>query len=295
MVTAVEGKATTIEGIGALADRYDSFILDQWGVLHDGSLPYPGAVECLERLRAKGRRIVLLSNSGRRAGPNVARLARIGFAPDLYDAFVTSGEATWLELAIRDQPFYRGLGRRCLLFSRGGDRSVVEGLDLTLVDEVGSADFILLGGIDAPPLTEADFEPVLNAALRRRLPMICANPDRVGLRDGRPVLAPGAVARRYQAMGGRVRLIGKPWPEIYRPCLAALNGGADESVVAVGDSLEHDIAGGIAMRLDTVLVQGGIYADHFAGLTAAETQARLAALCREHGATPTWTLPAFRW
>ena len=53
-------------GISGLADRYDGYILDLWGVLHNGVEPYPGVIDCLDRLRASGKRVCLLSNAPRR-------------------------------------------------------------------------------------------------------------------------------------------------------------------------------------------------------------------------------------
>lgn len=295
MAETVAQAARAIAGVAALAEHYDGFVVDQWGVLQDGTDAYPGAAACLERLRDSGKRVVVLSNSGRRALPNAERLAGIGIPNALYDAIVTSGEATWQELAHLTEPFYQGVGRRCLLFSRGGDRSVVDGLGLELVDSAETADFILMAGLDAPPLTLDDLAPALLAGVRRHLPMICANPDIYAVRRGGPALGPGAVARRYQAMGGRVRHIGKPWPEIYDHCRPVLSGIPNVRVCAVGDSLSHDIAGGAAAGFDTALVTGGLYAQQFTGADAATARDRLADLCREEGVTPHWVLPAFVW
>ncbi len=295
MPRAVAHSAQPIAGLATLAERYDGFVVDQWGVLQDGTAAYPGVPECLERLRDHGKRVVILSNSGRRALPNAERLAGIGIPATLYDAIVTSGEATWQELAQTAEPFYAGVGRRCRLYSRGGDRSIVDGLDLDLVESAETADFILMAGLDAPPLTLDDLAPDLIAGARRHLPMVCANPDIYAVRRGGPALAPGAVARRYQAMGGRVRHIGKPWPEIYGHCRQALGAIPNARVVAVGDSLTHDIAGGIAAGFATALITGGLYDQQFAGTDAATARARLDELCRDEGATPDWVLQSFVW
>ena len=56
------------DGLSTLSDRYDAFILDLWGTIHDGYRPLPGAVECLDRLCRAGKRILILSNAPRRAG-----------------------------------------------------------------------------------------------------------------------------------------------------------------------------------------------------------------------------------
>ena len=38
-----------LAGVGELADAYDGFIVDVWGVLHDGVTPYPGAIDALNQ------------------------------------------------------------------------------------------------------------------------------------------------------------------------------------------------------------------------------------------------------
>jgi len=73
-----------VGGIAALAPRYDGFIVDLWGVVHDGVAPLPGALECMASLMAAGKRIVLLSNAPRRADDVVERITRIGVRAGLY-------------------------------------------------------------------------------------------------------------------------------------------------------------------------------------------------------------------
>src|SRR5690606_33178523 len=107
-----------------------------------------------------------------------ARLSGMGIGTELYDAIVTSGEVVWQELRRRADPFFAGLGRGCLLFSNGGDRSVVEGLDIELVATVEAADFVLIAGLE-PDATIDAFAPILGAARARDLLLICGNPDRV--------------------------------------------------------------------------------------------------------------------
>ena len=70
--------------LSAAAQHYDSFLIDQWGVLHDGRKPYPGAVQCLDRLIGSGKQVILISNSGKRAFENEIRLNKIGFPAESY-------------------------------------------------------------------------------------------------------------------------------------------------------------------------------------------------------------------
>lgn len=287
---------TFCSGLADLASRYQAFIVDQWGVLHDGARPYADAIDCLAQLRRAGKRVVLLSNSGKRTAINQARLAEIGIDPSLYDAIVTSGEATWRALHERTEPFFAGLGRRCILWSRDGDRSVVEGLTVEVVERVEDADFVLLAGVEDDARLE-DFAAQLEAAASRRLPMVCANPDVVAvLPDGRFGVAPGAVAHHYEQLGGQVGYVGKPHAPIYRSCLEALGDPPRQEVLAIGDSIAHDVAGGAAMELDTALVMSGIHSRIFdVERGAGANRAALEELAREYGVLPRWVLPRFRW
>ena len=283
-------------GLEAIAAAFDGFLVDQWGVLHDGVTAYPGAQDCLARLAALGKGVIVLSNSGRRAAPNAALLTKIGFPAADYTAMVSSGEVVWQAFRDRADPYFAGLGRRCLLFSRHDDRTVVEGLELELVATAGQADFILVSGSEAPAKSLADYEPFLEEGAGRGLPLVCANADLVRVSPDGLVIGPGSIARRYEELGGRVRWIGKPHGEIYRAALAALGDLPRDRVAAVGDSLQHDIAGGRAAGLATVLVTGGIHEEDFAGVSDAQGYvAALHALGAGPEAWPDWIIPAFVW
>jgi HAD superfamily hydrolase (TIGR01459 family) len=287
---------TFCSGLADIASRYQGFIVDQWGVLHDGAAAYPEALDCLSELRAAGKKVVLLSNSGRRAAFSREHLAGMGIGPDLYDGLVTSGEATFCAIAARREPGFENLGRRCYLWSRHGDRGQIEGQDLQVVDSVAEADFLLLAGIADDARLE-DFTAILDEAAARGLPMVCANPDITVVQPGGVLgMAPGAVARHYENLGAPVAYVGKPHHPIYQLCLETLAPLPPDAILAVGDSVAHDIAGGAAMGLATALIMGGIHAPLFdleRGPSA--NSAALQRLEADHGASPDWVLPRFRW
>jgi len=120
-------------GVGGLAPCYDGFILDLWGVVHNGVAPLPGALECLRRLVEAGKRVVLLSNAPRRASDVVERITRIGVPAALYHEVMSSGEEAWQHLDRRADPFYATLGRRCLHIGSERDTGIRDGLGLEIV------------------------------------------------------------------------------------------------------------------------------------------------------------------
>ena len=276
-----------IDGFGSIADAFDALVIDQFGVLHDGERVYPDAGPCLERLHASGKRMAVLSNSGRRARKNADRLAELGLPVTTIDAVITSGEVAWSALRTRADDFHRRLGRRCVLIAEAADADFVDGLDLEVVAAADDADFLLAVTVGTSADVVAEREPLLQAGARRGIAMLCANDDLVRPAGARLVPAPGALAERYEQLGGRVQRYGKPRRSFFEHCLQALGAVARERVLMVGDSLEHDIRGANDAGLPSVYIRGGIGAD----LGAAELAARAAAA----GAEPTYLMERFRW
>jgi HAD superfamily hydrolase (TIGR01459 family) len=283
-----------IDGMRELAPHYDGVILDLWGVVHDGTAPFPGVLDCMQRLIDAGKRLVLLSNAPRRSDDVVRRIAKIGVPDHLFHGVMSSGEEAWLHLHRRDDPFYAGLGRRCLHIGSDRDLEIRDGLGLIFVETPAEAEFLLNTGPAGWEDTIEDYAPVLRESRARDLLMVCANPDLVVVHNGRPALCAGALAEEYERIGGRVRWHGKPYPSVYASCLDLL-GIADKSrILAVGDSLRTDIAGAAAARIDSLLIAGGIHAADF-GADGALDQDCLEAALAECPGRPIAVASRFNW
>jgi HAD superfamily hydrolase (TIGR01459 family) len=277
-----------------VAAAYDLFLVDQWGVLHDGRALFPEALDGLRRLQDAGKRVVILSNSGRSAAENARRLEALGLPRDAYAGLLTSGGLARACLETRTGPFPPALGRRCLLLSGGGSE-LLEGLPLEAVARADEADFVLLAGT-GDDLDLDGYDRLLAPALARGVPLVCVNPDLTRFSPRGLTFSAGAVARRYADRGGPVAYLGKPDPLLYAHCRSLFPGQAPERILAVGDSLHHDVLGGARAGLATALVTDGVHRDAFAGLaTDAARLACLAALAGAAGAAPDWMIPRFRW
>ncbi|WP_299616336.1 TIGR01459 family HAD-type hydrolase [Pelagibius sp.] len=251
-------------GLSALADRYDAFIVDLWGVMHDGIAAFPEAVTALEALKAAGKRSVILSNAPRRATVVAERNAELGIPVDLPDHTLTSGEDTWQHLNTRPDAWYRALGRRCYHLGPDRDQGMREGLDFDFVESLEDAEFILTtGNLDRRDTVEV-YRNFLGEALALKLPMICSNPDLEVIRGGVREICGGAIALDYEQRGGAVRWHGKPHPEVYRSCFALLDGVEPARIAAIGDSLRTDVAGAKAAGIDAIFVAGGIHGEELA-------------------------------
>lgn len=254
-------EAIDIDGLGAIADRFDHVLLDQWGTLHEGQAIFTRARDCVARLRQAGKRVLVLSNSGKRASSNAARLTSLGLPPQAYDGILTSGEVTWRGLKARAQKPFASLGRTCLLIARGGDHAIVDGLDLAVVTDVGTADFILLAGLDDAVAEPEHWRARLTDAAARGLQMLCANPDLAMFGAAGLIPAPGALARFYETLGGRVAYVGKPHAPIFAAALERLGQPDPARVLMIGDSLDHDVAGARHAGMLTLLLRSGVHRD----------------------------------
>ncbi|KRE00006.1 hypothetical protein ASE63_10960 [Bosea sp. Root381] len=282
--------------MAALAARYHGFLIDQWGVLHDGTSPYPGAVACLERLRAAGRKVIVLSNSGRRGDENEAIMARLGFGRHLYDHLVSAGDDARDALLRRDEPAYRDLGERCFLMARPGEEHLADALGLKPAADIDTADFILNISMDSETQSVEGWSTVLKHAAVRKLPMVCGNPDRHRVHaDGRLHEAPGQIAFVYETMGGTVHYHGKPHARVYRTCMRLLR-LEPRQVLAIGDSLEHDVAGAATAGIDAAFIAGGIHRADLHWLPGGDVEASgCMALFARTGCFPRYCLPRFEW
>lgn len=283
-------------GFAPLAERYSGFILDLWGVIHDGVNAFPHSIDTLSRLKAAGKRTLLLSNVPRPNAAVQAMMRRMGIDDSLYSGILTSGEAVRRALSNPPDLWWAELGTRVFHLGPMRDRPVLEGLPLSVVDTPAEADFVLNTGPDdhRNPSDMAEFEAVLQACAAHRLKMICANPDLEVIRGGVRVLCAGALAVRYQELAGDVRALGKPDPAIYQPVLEQLGLPASD-VLAVGDSLRTDIAGAIGVDLAACWVLDGIHGADLADAAGGFDLSKASQAARAAGLSPVASIPRFSW
>ncbi len=272
-----------LQNVDALLAAHDVFFVDQFGTLHNGTRPYPGAAAALRRLRAAGGRVVLLSNSGKRAAINTQRLMRLDIMPDAYDVMLTSGEVAFRMLAAGQIAAARGVSR-CLLLERDGDGSLLDGLNLTAVS-ADAAQLLIIAGSEGDRRTLAWYRDLLAPLARRAVPALCINPDRTMLTPNGLAFGAARIGETYAALGGDVTWIGKPYPAIYDAARAALGNPAPARAAGIGDSIEHDIVGARRAGCGAWLVRTGII-DGW-------DDAAIAAECSRYGVTPDGVLERF--
>ncbi len=282
-----------LAGVSLIADRYDGILSDVWGVVHNGVAAWPNACEALTRLRAGGAAVVLISNAPRPSRAVTAQLHELGVPADAYDAFVSSGDVTH-DLLARD---YGG----ARIFHIGPERDLVlyDGLDVTLTGEAAADLAVCTGLFDDTTETPEDYDRLLRGLAARRLPFICANPDRVVERGTDLIFCAGAIADLYRELGGAPQIIGKPHADIYDVAHAALETARGRPlkngrVLAIGDSVGTDLRGAADHGYDVLFVTGGIHSAEL-GRPEAPDPGRVAALLEREGLSAVGVQPRLVW
>lgn len=279
----------TLTSLTEILPEYQAFIVDLWGVIHDGERLYPSVKDILMELRAQKKQVIFLSNAPRRAHKAAGTLASLGIPEPLYDHVITSGEALYFYLDGN-----RHLGERYYYMGPDKDLDILDGLEHYQRSGLAQADFILNVGFFF------DFQPIddilgsLKTAASLGKTMLCANPDKVVIKQtGEIIECAGLIAEEYERLGGKVVYFGKPYERVYQLCMERFENVKLQEILAVGDSLETDIRGAGHQGMDTLLITGGIMKDavHANGLRTLNKEA-LDHAVYESGAIPTYILPS---
>ena len=246
-----------LSSITELSCTCHAWIVDIWGVMHNGVRAFSAAGEACRRFRRGGGIVVLLSNAPRPFRAVVHQLAALGVDPESYDGGLTSGDVT------------RGLleawsGRSLLHIGPERDKGLFEGLAARLTTP-DAAEAIACSGLwDDTCETPANYEPLFATLAARRLPMLCANPDLVVERGNKLVYCAGALAALYAEKGGEVIYAGKPHLPIYDHTFAALERLAGstlarERILAIGDGIDTDLLGAHRAGLRSVFIASAVH------------------------------------
>jgi HAD superfamily hydrolase (TIGR01459 family) len=288
-----------ISGLGEISDPYDVILCDIWGVLHNGVASFAAASEALVSFRRRGGAVVLISNAPRPSAPIRGQVLKLGVSPEAFDLVVTSGDVT-IGL-MQTQP-----GDEVLFIGPERDLSLLDALAEATgarpkLAPLEAAQYALCTGLRNDDVeTPEDYEPQLRAMSTRGLTMICANPDIVIHRGETLIYCAGALARRYEELGGSVIYAGKPYAPIYDRALALagqIRGAPVDKrqVLAIGDGMRTDILGASRADLDALFVTGGIHRSlHKETLESPADPIELQKLYDESAAWPVAAIPMLR-
>lgn len=276
-----------IDTLDSITGSYNVIFCDVWGVIHNGVRVFGHAVSALQRARAKGLVVVLITNSPRPRQGVIDQLDAMGVPRDCWDRIVTSGDVT--RDLISEGP------RRVYHLGPERDYAIYDGLDVELSEEFEAQAVVCTGLEDDENETPEDYADLLVRLRARNLPFICANPDIVVERGDRLIWCAGALARDYAQLGGTTRIAGKPHKPIYEAAVRAASEvlGRDVSIeegLAIGDGMLTDVKGAANAGIDVLYVSGGIHAAEY-GPSLSPDAERLYAFLEGHGYFPVAIIP----
>lgn len=271
-----------------IADKFDTFFVDMYGVIWDGTDVYPGVKEVFADLRGQGKKIIILSNATTVSPHFMDKMSAKGFVKGVqYDDFITSGDLLASKLA--KGYFEKIAGKKNYTFYIIGRNNPLLFFDVFehQIYDLKRADLVYISSLTVNgiiPLTLDRFLPELQAAVVLQKPAVCANPDLFAFKGDIKHCTGGSAAEWYENHGGRVEMIGKPYPELYEYAMRRSKTKAERCVM-IGDALRTDILGANRVGMQSVLITGtGITSDALKGGRT------LASEYAENKATPTYLL-----
>lgn len=241
-------KPKLIKGLSDICDRYNTFLIDLWGVLHDGIHLNPDSIKVLNHLEEKKKKIVLMTNAPRPAKSVGKFLETLGLDKKYFKYIFTSGDAALKTLRSNKYgKFFYHIGAT-------RDKDLIQEF-LSREKKIDNCDFILCTGLFDQYDQSLDYYKKL---LKKKinLKMICTNPDLIIHRGGTKEYCAGSIAKLFNEMGGNVVYFGKPYKEIYNLCIEE-----NDKILVIGDNLKTDIKGANNMSFDSLFITSGVHAN----------------------------------
>ncbi len=256
-------KMQEIAGFHEIINKYQTFILDLWGVIHDGSNLYPHSKDMLLKLSQENKKIIFLSNAPRRANNAREVLKKFGIEESILKHIHTSGEYFYQLFQTNElDGCFRNQSKKYFFIGPEKDLGIIDDLGYVMTNDLAEAAFILNTGFSFMDNEEEIIKAILESAKIINLPMMCLNPDlEVVKQDGSIYPCAGLIAKDYQKIGGEVIIQGKPFKDIYLDIIRNHNINDKSSVLCVGDNLKTDILGAKRAGFDSCLIKNGIYAN----------------------------------
>lgn len=286
-------QAQYLSGLASIFNDYDAFIIDLWGVVHDGIHPYPGVVDCLNRMIRSQKSVVFMSNTPRPWTTVYQKLKSfdIALTPDM---ILTSGdlvrnylqEKRTIPDIVHKKYYHLGAHR---------NTDILHEIQVDLVDDIEEADKLLLTLYMDEGEDTTQYDAIFDKALERQLPLVCANPDKIVVNGAYNRYCAGFFAERYESKGGKVIYYGKPHPAIYEVALKTIaeQGFSDlKRILMIGDTMDTDIAGAIGVGVGSALVLSG---NASALLKDTIKPHHTEALLKEYHYSPNWVLESLKW
>ena len=241
-------KNLDIEGLSSIADNYQLFYVDLWGVVHNGVSLHNEAIKVLKEITKKNKDYVLLTNAPRPNSAVKSFLEKLGMEKEIRDHVFTSGEAAlnYLKNNLSDNLFFH--------VGPTKDFDLFKDFEKNKLKNIENSEYILCTGLfDDHDEDLQYYKNLFEKNIEKK--MICTNPDLIVDRGNARELCAGSVAIIFEKMGGKVIYFGKPYPEVYNHSIDNKN----KKILSIGDNLNTDIKGANLLNFDSLIISNGIH------------------------------------
>ncbi len=235
-----------IDRLSEISELYDAYIIDLWGVMHNGIQLNHGAVNATDNLMKKNKKIYFLSNAPRPQKDVAKFLKDLGMNEKYFNCIFTSGEAS-IE-AIKENKY----GKNFYHLGPDKDNPLFDGINKNRTS-ILKCDYIVCTGLFDEQMENLNYyNNLLKNYVSKK--MICTNPDLHVHRGNKLEYCAGKIASIFENLGGEVIYFGKPHKEIYKPLV-----NLKEKTLVIGDNLRTDIKGANNMNLDSIFISKGVH------------------------------------
>ena len=239
-----------LDHLSDIFDNYDTYVIDLWGVIHNGVKLNQKAINTIEQLNNNLKKIVFLSNAPRPSSNVINFLLKMNMNKKYLSNVMTSGEAAMY--AINKNKF----GKTFFHLGPPRDTSVFEKVKENNVS-IENCDFILCTGLFDDHDNDLEYyKKYLKNHISKKL--ICTNPDLTVHRGNEEEYCAGKIAEIYKSLGGEVVYFGKPHKDIYDLILKE-----GERNLVIGDNLNTDIRGANNLNIDSLFITNGVHRSEF--------------------------------
>ena len=239
-------KIKKLDHLSKIFREYDAFIIDLWGVMHNGISLNSSAMNAVRELDSNGKRIIFLSNAPRPTKKVIEFLKKMKMDERYLKNVLTSGEAALNSLKRNE------FGKKFYHLGPQRDDSLFVDIKKNQTS-IENCDFILCTGLFDEEEENLKFYENLLKNFTKKI-LVCTNPDLIVHRGGEEEYCAGKIAEIFEKLGGRVIYFGKPHKEVYLSCLKE-----NEKTLVIGDNLKTDIKGANNMKLDSIFITNGVH------------------------------------
>ena len=256
------------EGLSSIADNYQLFYVDLWGVVHNGISLHKEAIKTLKEITKKNKQYVLLTNAPRPNSSVKSFLEKLGMEKEIREHVFTSGEAAlnYLKKNLSEKPFFH--------IGPPRDFDLFQNFEKLKSDSIKNSQYILCTGLfDDYNKNLNYYKNLLEKNTKKK--MVCTNPDLIVDRGDVRELCAGSVAMVFEKMGGEVVYFGKPYPEVYNQSIDNRN----KKILSIGDNLNTDIKGANLLNFDSLVISNGIHKNEIKEKGIEKTSKSYEAIC----------------